>query len=430
MTGYRAVPGEAAISARHALMDSLAGGLAGLDDPACRLRLGPTVNGAELPGGARVPGTAYELEPVQAAFNLATLFTWQDGRAQWPGAEQVCPGDLLGALLALADWIGRRAAREGRAPPRLGQFMEIWIKATEIFGALAESGLGGLSAARLAISAGATALAGGSQAEIENSLALAWLEGGQTSDTLAWRERIPGVSAQALWQVLFALRGGLQAPPLGEDAPPLAPPLADRVMREIAFSVPPAGSTALLALEQQSLLEAAIRLHPEVKPRLAEISRIVLERAPSRAREQLGEGEKSDPAYLVGVALLAGAVREADFSGARAGDPRLEALRGKLEIRENPAFSRAPPEKPLGHALQVFFSHGEAGKRLEIPYPLGHPRRRAEGLGGLIGKFAATLSRRLPPRQCERLIQVCSEQTVFEAMPVHEFVGLTVLTRL
>jgi len=161
------VSGEVASTARYVLIDCLAGALTALDDPACRLRLGPTVGGAILPGGARVPGTAYELEPVQAVFNLASLFVWQNNQAQWLGAEPVFPGDTLGAILAMADWASRQALREGRQPLRLGQVLAIWIKATEMLGCLVESGDNSPHAARLAIIAAITALLGGSQAEIE-----------------------------------------------------------------------------------------------------------------------------------------------------------------------------------------------------------------------------------------------------------------------
>ncbi|HRP88200.1 MAG TPA: MmgE/PrpD family protein, partial [Gammaproteobacteria bacterium] len=135
--GYRIGSAAALETARYCLMDSLACAFQALDYPACTRLLGPVVPGATLPGGARVPGTHWELDPVQAAFNIGALVRWLDFNDTWLAAEWGHPSDNLGAILAVADYLSRQRAAEGGDPLRVRAVLEAMIVAHEIQGVLA-----------------------------------------------------------------------------------------------------------------------------------------------------------------------------------------------------------------------------------------------------------------------------------------------------
>src|ERR1700722_16681669 len=124
-------------TARYCLMDTLACGLQAMKYPACRKLLGPVVPGAVMPGGARVPGTSYELDPVQAAFNIGALVRWLDFNDTWLAAEWGHPSDNLGGILAVADYLARAAVMHGLDPPTVRDVLTSMIKAHEIQGVLA-----------------------------------------------------------------------------------------------------------------------------------------------------------------------------------------------------------------------------------------------------------------------------------------------------
>src|SRR5688572_27474072 len=171
-------------TARYCLMDTLACGFQALKYPACTKLLGPVVPGATLPGGARVPGTSYELEPVHGAFNIGAMVRWLDFNDTWLAAEWGHPSDNLGGILAVADYLSRKAADEGRKPLTVRDVLTAMIKAHEIQGVLAlensfnRVGLDHVLLVRVASTAVVTQMLGGTREQVINAVSNAWIDGG------------------------------------------------------------------------------------------------------------------------------------------------------------------------------------------------------------------------------------------------------------
>ena len=116
VTTYEVVSAEAYAAARNCLIDALGCGLEALGYPACAKLLGPIVRGTTVPNGSRVPGTQFQLDPVHAAFNIATMNRWLDYNDTWLAAEWGHPSDNLGAIRAVGDWLSLNAAAAGKKP--------------------------------------------------------------------------------------------------------------------------------------------------------------------------------------------------------------------------------------------------------------------------------------------------------------------------
>jgi 2-methylcitrate dehydratase len=449
------------------LLDSLGCALAALGAPECVRLLGPVVPGAVLPGGARVPGTAWELDPVQAAFNIGAMVRWLDYNDTFLAAEWGHPSDNLGAILACADWTGRqkrirdwglgiREAEPGASNPQslipnpsVRDVLTAMIKAYEIQGVLAlenslnRVGLDHVVLVRVASAAAATVLLGGSREQVLSAVSNAWIDGGclrayrhapNTGSRKSWAAG--DATARGVRLALWAI-GGEMGYPTALSAPvwgfcdalfrgrPLrmARPFASHVIENILFKVAyPAEFHA------QTAVEAAIRLHPDVKGRLHQIDRVKIETQESAARIIDKRGPLHNPAdrdhclqYMVAVALLEGALSAEHYRDQFAGDPRIDRLREKIEVRENPQYSRDyldPAKRSIANAVQVFFTDGSATPRVEVEYPPGHPRRRAEGIARLEEKFRANAAARLPGRQTESVLELFRDQERLESLSV------------
>ncbi len=458
VTGFDATASETAMAtARWTLLDSLGCAMLALGFPACTKLLGPVVPGAVMPGGARVPGTAWELDPVRAAFNLGVMIRWLDYNDTWLAAEWGHPSDNFGGLLTLADYLSRGAAR--RRPPLTVRDLLAWaIKAYEIQGVLAlensfnRVGLDHVLLVRVATAATATAMLGGTREDVINAISNAWLDGGalrtyrhapNTGSRKSWAAG--DATSRGVWLALNSLRGemgypsALSAPRWGfQDALyrggeiRLGRPLAAYVMENVLFKIAyPAEFHA------QTAVEAALRLHGQVAGRLGEIERIVIETQEAALRIIDKTGPLANPAdrdhclqYMTAVALLRGRLEAQDYEDESAADPRIDALRALMEVRENPRFSRDyldPEKRSIANAVQVFFRDGAATERIEIEYPLGHRRRRREALPLLRDKFARAVRARLAPRRAEAILELADESARLETMPVDEFVELWVI---
>jgi 2-methylcitrate dehydratase len=445
-------------TARYCLLDALGCGLLALGYPACSKLIGPVVPGATLPGGARVPGTGYELDPVQAAFCIGTMVRWLDFNDTWLAAEWGHPSDNLGGILAVADYLGRRESRNGQGELTMRSVLEAMIKAYEIQGVLALNqrfnrvGLDHVLLVRVASTAVVTALLGGTREEIINAVSNAFIDGG----TLRTYRHAPNTGSRKSWAggdatsrgvrlALLARLGemgypsALTAPTWGfQDAIlrgqplALAQPLGSYVMENILFKVAfPAEFHA------QTAVEAALALHPQVKDRLEEIETVRIETQESAVRIITKTGPLHNPAdrdhclqYLVAVALLKGNLTAADYEDAAAADPRIDRLRSKMVVAENPQFSADyldPAKRSIGNVVQVIFRGGKATPKVTVEYPLGHRRRRAEGIPLLLAKFERNLRSKLAPREVERVLAVCTDQERLERMPVAEFVSFFVV---
>ena len=457
VTGFRISSQEAYATARLCLMDTLGCGLEALEYPACTKLLGPIVPGTMVPNGAKVPGTPFQLDPVTAAFNIGTMIRWLDFNDTWLAAEWGHPSDNLGAILATADWLSRTRLAQGKTPLIMRDVLTGMIKAHEIQGVIAlensfnRVGLDHVVLVKVASTAVVTHMMGGTREEIVNALSNAWVDG----QSLRTYRHAPNTGSRKSWAAgdatSRAVRLGLMAVK-GEMGYPSAltaktwgfydvlfrgkPFRFDRsygsyVMENVLFKI-----SFPAEFHAQTAVEAAIRVHPRVKDRLDDIKKIVITTHESAIRIIDKKGPLSNPAdrdhciqYMAAIGLIKGNLTAADYEDAVALDPRIDRLRSKITCVENRQWSRDyldPGKRSIANALQVFFNDGSTTDRVAVEYPLGHRRRRREGVPLLEAKFRTNLARRFPPKQQQAIISLCGDPRRLEATPVNEFVDLFV----
>jgi 2-methylcitrate dehydratase len=449
--------GEAWQTARYCLLDALGCGLLALGYPACARLIGPVVPEATVPGGARVPGTRFELDPVQAAFCIGAMVRWLDFNDTWLAAEWGHPSDNLGGILAVADYLGRRAAREGREVLTVHSILEALIKAYEIQGILALNhglnrvGLDHVLLVRIASTAVVAGMLGGTRGEIVNAVSNAFLDGG----ALRTYRHAPNTGSRKSWaagdatsravRLALMARLGEMGYPSALTAPTwgfqdvlfrgqplvLAQPLGSYVMEHILFKI-----SFPAEFHAQTAVEAAVALHPQIRHRLAEIEMVLIETQESALRIIDKTGPLKNPAdrdhclqYMVAVALLKGDLTAADYEADAAADPRIDWLRSRMIVRENQRFSADyldPARRSIGNSVQVVFRGGQPSEKVTVEYPIGHRRRRAEGIPLLLAKFERSLRSRLSPAAAEGVLDACADQQRLEEMPVPEFGSLLV----
>jgi 2-methylcitrate dehydratase len=436
-------------TAYYCLLDTLACGFQALKYPACTKLLGPVVPGATLSGGARVPGTSYELDPVMAAFNIGTMIRWLDFNDTWLAAEWGHPSDNLGGILAVADYLGRQGK-----PLRVRDVLTCMIKAHEIQGVLAlensfnRVGLDHVLLVRVASTAVVTALLGGTRDQVINAISNAWIDGGalrtyrhapNTGSRKSWAAG--DATSRAVRLALIALKGemgypsALSAKPWGFEAVlfrggkiVLPQPLGSYVMENVLFKI-----SYPAEFHAQTAVEAAMSLHGEVKDRLDQVEKIVIETQEPAVRIIDKTGPLANPAdrdhciqYMVAIPLLFGRLTARDYEDEVARDPRVDALRAKMQVKENPSFTAdyyAPDKRYIGNAVQVFFTDGSASRRVEVDYPIGHRKRRAEGMPVLMRKFESSVRAQFEDSRARAIIELCSDRARLERMPVDEFLG-------
>jgi len=454
---YRVTSAAACDTARYCLMDTLACGFQALKYPACRKLLGPVVPGAVMPGGARVPGTSFELDPVQAAFNIGAMIRWLDFNDTWLAAEWGHPSDNLGAILAVADYQARLAVMSGRPPPTVRDVLTAMVKAHEIQGVLAlensfnRVGLDHVLLVRVASTAVVTAMLGGTLEQVVNAVSNAWIDGGalrtyrhapNTGSRKSWAAG--DATSRAVRLALIALTGEMGYPSalsaktwgfsdvLFRGKPLALPqPFGSYVMENVLFKI-----SYPAEFHAQTAVEAAMTLHAGVKERIAEIARVVIETQEPAVRIIDKTGPLANPAdrdhciqYMVAVPLLFGRLTAADYEDAVALDPRIDALRAKIEVRENPAFTAdyyAADKRYIGNAVQVFFRDGSHSARVQVDFPIGHRKRRAEGMPVLVRKFEAAVDAHFAPKQAGRVKALFAKPAGLDALPVNEFVAAMV----
>jgi 2-methylcitrate dehydratase len=444
-------------TARYCLMDTLGCGFQALKYPACRKLLGPVVPGAVMAGGARVPGTSFELDPVQAAFNIGAMIRWLDFNDTWLAAEWGHPSDNLGAILAIADYRARLAMMSGKPPPTVRDLLTAMIKAHEIQGVLAlensfnRVGLDHVLLVRVASTAVATAMLEGSLEQVVNAVSNAWIDGGalrtyrhapNTGSRKSWAAG--DATSRAVRLALIALTGEMGYPSalsartwgfcdvLFKGKPISIPqPFGSYVMENVLFKI-----SYPAEFHAQTAVEAAMTLHPEVRDRIADIERVVLETQEPALRIIDKTGPLANPAdrdhclqYMVAIPLIFGRLSAADYEDAVASDPRIDALRAKMQVRENRKFTAeyyAPDKRYIGNAVQVFFRDGSHSGRVEVDFPVGHRKRRAEGMPVLVRKFEAAVDAHFAPKQAERVKGLFARPAGLDALPVNEFIAAMV----
>ncbi len=444
-------------TARYCLMDTLACGFQALDYPACTKLLGPVVPGATMPGGSRVPGTSFELDPVLGAFNIGALIRWLDFNDTWLAAEWGHPSDNLGGILAVADYLSRQASSEGRDPLTVRDVLTGMIKAHEIQGVIAlensfnRVGLDHVLLVRVATTAVVAGMLGASRDQIINAVSNAWIDGG----ALRTYRHAPNTGSRKSWAAgdatsrgvrlaLMAMTGemgypsALSAPRwgfydvlFGGKAFTFPQTFGSYVMENVLFKI-----SYPAEFHAQTAVECAMQLHAEVAERVEDVKEVVIETQEPGVRIIDKTGPLDNPAdrdhciqYMVAVPLLFGRLTGGDYEDSVATDPRIDVLRGKMKVKENPRFTRDyydAEKRYIGNAVQVFFKDGSATSRVEVEFPIGHRKRREEGIPVLVKKFESSLQGKLSPVQFERLKSLCSDQATLEATPVDQFMALLV----
>lgn len=447
---------EAFATARLCLLDSLGCGLLALNFPECAKLLGPVVPGTVVPGGVRVPGTAFELDPVQAAFNIGCLIRWLDYNDTWLAAEWGHPSDNFGGILACADFVNRRAVSKAKRLT-VRDMLFAAIKAYEIQGVLAlenafnRVGLDHVLLVRVATTAVATHLLGGSRQQIVDAVSNAWLDGG----ALRTYRHAPNTGSRKSWAAGDATRRGVQlalwtlAGEMGYPTALSAPrwgfcdvvlqgrpivqsrPFGSYVMENVLFKVAyPAEFHA------QTAVEAAVRLHSQVAARLQDVARIQIDTHESAVRIINKTGPLNNPAdrdhclqFMTAVGLLKGTLTADDYEDVSAADPRIDWLRERMEVVEEPRYSRDyldPDKRSIANAVQVFFADGTATDRVEVEYPLGHRRRRSEAVPLLLDKFRHNAGTRFPESRVAGILELFENAARLDDMATDDFLGLFV----
>jgi 2-methylcitrate dehydratase len=455
---YRIESAEAYATARLCLMDTLGCGLEALTYPACTKLMGPVVPGTLVPHGARVPGTSYQLDPVAAAFNIGCMIRWLDFNDAWLAAEWGHPSDNLGGILATADWLSRNAVAAGKKPLAVRDVLTAMIKAHEIQGVIAlensfnRVGLDHVVLVKIATTAVAAHMIGCTRDEIVNALSNAWIDG----QSLRTYRHMPNTGSRKSWAAgdatsrgvrlaLMALKGEMGYPSAlsasgwgfydalfrGKSFK-LKQPYGSYVMENVLFKI-----SYPAEFHAQTAVECALRLHPEVGHRIGEIRKVVMTTHESALRIIDKKGPLHNPAdrdhciqYMTAIGLIKGNLTAVDYEDDVAGDPQIDALRAKMVCVENKQWSRDyldPAKRSIANAVQVFFKDGSQTETVAVEYPVGHRRRRKEGIPLLEAKFRTNLARKLAGKQRQRIGALCQDQKRLEATPVNEFIDLFVI---
>jgi 2-methylcitrate dehydratase len=459
--GYEVTSALAYRTARYCLMDTLGCGLEALDYPACAKLLGPIVPGTVVPNGARVPGTGYELDPVQAAFNIGAMIRWLDFNDTWLAAEWGHPSDNLGGILATADWLSRTGLADGKAPLKMRDVLTAMIKAHEIQGCIAlensfnQVGLDHVVLVKVASTAVVCQLLGLTREQTVNAISNAWVDG----QSLRTYRHAPNTGSRKSWAAgdatSRAVRLALMAR-AGEMGYPSAltaktwgfydvsfcgrefrfqRPYGSYVMENVLFKI-----SYPAEFHAQTAVEAAMKLHVQLAARglnASAIRAITVRTHEACLRIIDKKGPLANPAdrdhciqYMISVPLIFGRLTAADYEDEVARDPvwgkRIDAVRDCITCVEEPAYTadyHDPEKRSIANALRLELKDGSVLEET-VEYPIGHKRRREEGLPLLVEKFRTNLRRRFALDRQNRILDVSLDAERLDAMPVNEYVGL------
>jgi 2-methylcitrate dehydratase len=461
VTGYRIDSTETYETARYCLIDTLGCGLEALGYPACTKLLGPIVPGTIVPHGARVPGTRYELDPVQAAFNIGAMIRWLDFNDTWLAAEWGHPSDNLGGILATADWLSRTRLAGGKAPILMKTVLEAMIKAHEIQGVIAlenafnRVGLDHVVLVKVASAAVCAWLMGGTREEIINAVSQAFVDG----QSLRTYRHAPNTGSRKSWAAgdatsravrlaIFSLKGEMGIPGVltakgwgfydaifkGNEFK-FQRPYGSYVMEHVLFKI-----SFPAEFHSQTAVECAMTLHNKLKDMgksADDIKKITIRTHEAAIRIIDKKGPLNNPAdrdhciqYMVAVPLIFGRLTAADYEDTVAADPRIDALRDRISCFEDPQFTKDyhdPEKRSIPNGLTVELNDGSVFPEAVVEYPIGHRRRRKEGMPVLIEKFRTNLARRFPAEEQKAILEISLDQKKLEAMPVNEYVDLYVI---
>jgi len=455
---YKVTSAEAWQTARYCLMDTLGCGFEALEYPACTKMLGPVVPGTVVPNGAKVPGTPYQMDPVKAAFDIGAMIRWLDFNDTWLAAEWGHPSDNLGGILATADWLSRNAVAAGKKPLTVKDVLAAMIKAHEIQGCIAlensfnKVGLDHVVLVKVASTAVVAQMLGLTRDEIINAVSLAWVDG----QSLRTYRHAPNAGSRKSWaagdatsravrlaliaktgemgypSVLTAKTWGFYDVLFKGNAFKFQRPYGSYVMENVLFKI-----SFPAEFHSQTAVEAAMTLHKELAKlgkTAADIRKITIRTHEACIRIIDKKGPLNNPAdrdhciqYMVAVPLIFGRLTAADYEDGIAADPRIDQLREKITCVEDPKFTKDyhdPDKRSIANALTVELADGRKLKEVVVEYPIGHKRRRKEGMPVLVEKFRVNLARRFPEKQRKAILELCLDAKRLDATPVNEFVDL------
>jgi 2-methylcitrate dehydratase len=454
VTRYKVTSKEAYETARYCLMDTLGCGFEALEYPACTKLLGPIVAGTVVPNGAKVPGTEFQLDPVQAAFNLGAMIRWLDFNDTWLAAEWGHPSDNLGGILSVADWL----SRSGQEPLSVKDVLTAMIKAHEIQGVIAlensfnRVGLDHVVLVKVASTAVVAQMLGCSYDQVVNAVSQAWVDG----QSLRTYRHAPNTGSRKSWAAGDATARAVRLALIskaGEMGYPSAltaktwgfydvlfkgkpftfqRPFGSYVMENVLFKI-----SFPAEFHSQTAVEAAISIFRQMQSagKTAEdIRKITIRTHEAAIRIIDKKGPLNNPAdrdhciqYMVAVPLIFGRLTAADYEDGVAADPRIDRLRAKMTCVENRQYTKDyhdPKKRSIANALTVAFKDGQKLKEVAVEYPIGHKRRRKEGMPVLVEKFRTNLARRFPAAQQRQILDLCLDAERLAATPVNKFVDL------
>jgi 2-methylcitrate dehydratase len=445
-------------TARYCLLDTLGCGLQALDFPACTKLLGPVVPGLSMKNGSRVPGTKYELDPVQAAFNIGTIIRWLDFNDTWLAAEWGHPSDNLGAILGVADWLSRNKEADGSAGLTVRDVLTAMIRAHEIQGCLAlensfnRVGLDHVLLVKVASTAVVSTLLGQTREQLLNALSLAWVDG----QSLRTYRHAPNTGSRKSWaagdatsravrlaliaqtgemgypSVLTAKTWGFYDVSFRGQPFRFQRPYGSYVMENVLFKI-----SFPAEFHAQTAVEAAISLHQQLGSMgksAADIKHVTIRTHEACIRIIDKQGPLNNPAdrdhciqYMVAVPLLWGDLTAEDYEDARAADPRIDLLRTKIVCFEDKQFTadyHDPEKRSIANALTIELADGTILPEAIVHYPIGHRLRREEGIPLLLTKFERNLARRFSRERQLSILEASFDQGRLESMPVTQYMQL------
>ena len=452
---YQVDSSQAYDTARWCLADTLGCGILALKYPACSKLLGPLIPDATVASGARVPGTCWMLDPFRAAFNIGTMIRWLDFNDTWLAAEWGHPSDNLGGLLALCDYLSRNAEKEGKPALTVRDLLTAMIKAHEIQGGLAlqnsfnRLGFDHVILVKVASTAVCAQLLGLNEEQIADAISQAWIDCGplrtyrhapNTGSRKSWAAGdATSRGLQLAWMTkqgemgystaLSAEKWGFNDVILGGKTLQFEQELSTYVMENVLFKI-----SFPAEFHAQTAVEAAIKLHPSVSPRLDEIEEILIETHESAVRIIDKKGPLHNPAdrdhclqYMAAVGLLHGNLTADHYEDDAAADPRIDELRNKMRVVEKQEYTLDylnPEKRSIANAMTVRFKDGTSSNRIEVEYPIGHKRRRQEGIPVLFQKFKRNMLTRFSSQQVEHLMELFQDPERLDSMPVYKLTDL------
>ena len=448
---------EAYSTARYCLMDTLGCGLLALNFPDCKKLLGPYVEGTVVPNGVRVPGTNHVLDPVKGAWDIGAIIRWLDFNDTWLAAEWGHPSDNLGGILSAADYISQQNLSIGKDSLTMKQVLEAMIKAHEIQGIIAlensfnRVGLDHVILVKLASTAVISSLFGLSKGQTIDALSQVFVDG----QSLRTYRHSPNAGPRKSWAagdatsralqlVLLTLKGQIGYPSAitapnwgfkdvlfkGKDLI-INQNFSSYVMENVLFKI-----SFPAEFHAQTAVEAAVILHPEIKDKLEDIENIIITTHESAIRIISKEGKLNNPAdrdhciqYMTAIGLLKGDLIAEDYEDDIAQDPRIDELRSKMHVVECNRYTKEYLEadkRSIANSLQIFYRDGSSSEIIEVEYPIGHRRRREEGIPVLISKFERNLKTQFSSDRSKLISKICSSQENLEKSSVLDFMSLFV----